>query len=372
MRLHDRERLIRTRAPIVALSGEAAADPVLRDVAVLAAGFETLSDKASAPAPAPPAAAPPAAIAAAVTAAAPAPPRIYDAAYPGLVVPGVSPSVKETAVASDPWASPNRDAVLAIVIDEKGPVESARMTRVVHRTNDELLLSAVSNWAYVPAQLAGEPVKFSKVMKLQLSSDEVDHFGQRSANWRVKFTETQSGVDANRRGDPHFLARGVRSSCKSGGRCHLQRREQGLSGRDARRLGMDLGSEDGEFIVLVGPSGCGKTTALRMVAGLEDITEGEIRIGERVVNHVPAARPRHRDGLPELRALPAPLRPGEHGLRAEAPEARQAGGRTGGSRTRPGSSASTSCSTRSRARSPAGSASGSRWAARSSASRRPS
>jgi multiple sugar transport system ATP-binding protein len=56
--------------------------------------------------------------------------------------------------------------------------------------------------------------------------------------------------------------------------------------------GMDLGSEDGEFIVLVGPSGCGKTTALRMVAGLEEITEGEIRIGDRVVNDVP---PRDRD-----------------------------------------------------------------------------
>jgi multiple sugar transport system ATP-binding protein len=53
-----------------------------------------------------------------------------------------------------------------------------------------------------------------------------------------------------------------------------------------------LDIEDGEFMVLVGPSGCGKTTALRMVAGLEDISEGVVRIGERVVNHVP---PRERD-----------------------------------------------------------------------------
>ena len=52
--------------------------------------------------------------------------------------------------------------------------------------------------------------------------------------------------------------------------------------------GLDLQIADGEFMVFVGPSGCGKTTALRMVAGLEDISEGAIRIGERVVNHVPS------------------------------------------------------------------------------------
>ena len=55
---------------------------------------------------------------------------------------------------------------------------------------------------------------------------------------------------------------------------------------------MNLEIADGEFVILVGPSGCGKTTALRMIAGLEDITEGELRIGDRVVNDLP---PRDRD-----------------------------------------------------------------------------
>jgi multiple sugar transport system ATP-binding protein len=55
---------------------------------------------------------------------------------------------------------------------------------------------------------------------------------------------------------------------------------------------LDLRVNEGEFVVLVGPSGCGKTTALRMVAGLEEITSGTLRFGDRVVNHV---SPRHRD-----------------------------------------------------------------------------
>ena len=55
---------------------------------------------------------------------------------------------------------------------------------------------------------------------------------------------------------------------------------------------MSLDVADGEFIVLVGPSGCGKSTALRMIAGLEDITEGELKIGDRVVNQL---APKERD-----------------------------------------------------------------------------
>jgi multiple sugar transport system ATP-binding protein len=70
--------------------------------------------------------------------------------------------------------------------------------------------------------------------------------------------------------------------------------------RDARKAfgqthvihGVSIDINDGEFVVLVGPSGCGKSTLLRMIAGLENISGGEIRIGGRVVNNVP---PKERD-----------------------------------------------------------------------------
>src|SRR3982075_165682 len=55
---------------------------------------------------------------------------------------------------------------------------------------------------------------------------------------------------------------------------------------------VDLDAKDGEVVVLVGPSGCGKSTTLRMIAGLESVSAGTIRIGDRIVNDVP---PKARD-----------------------------------------------------------------------------
>jgi multiple sugar transport system ATP-binding protein len=74
----------------------------------------------------------------------------------------------------------------------------------------------------------------------------------------------------------------------------MELRHVGKVYADGTRAVTDLNMQidDGEFLVFVGPSGCGKTTALRMIAGLETISEGEVEIGDRVVNNVP---PRDRD-----------------------------------------------------------------------------
>src|SRR6201982_3117669 len=53
---------------------------------------------------------------------------------------------------------------------------------------------------------------------------------------------------------------------------------------------LNLDVQDGEFVVFVGPSGCGKTTALRMIAGLEEGSEGDLRIGQRFVNNLPPGK----------------------------------------------------------------------------------
>ncbi len=65
---------------------------------------------------------------------------------------------------------------------------------------------------------------------------------------------------------------------------------------------LNLAIEDQEFLVLVGPSGCGKTTALRCLAGLEEISEGEVLIGDQVVNDI---APKDRDIAMVSRAMPS-------------------------------------------------------------------
>ena len=132
---------------------------------------------------------------------------------------------------------------------------------------------------------------------------------------------------------------------------------------------LDLEIGDGEFVVFVGPSGCGKTSVLRMVAGLEEITGGDIRIGGRVVNDL---LPKDRDIAMVFQnyALYPHMDVFDNmafGLRQRKIPKDEIESRVTGRRARWGSRRS---STRSRARSRAASASASRWAARSSASRR--
>ncbi len=133
---------------------------------------------------------------------------------------------------------------------------------------------------------------------------------------------------------------------------------------------LDLEIDDKEFMVLVGPSGCGKTTALRMIAGLESVSEGTVRIGDRVVNDVP---PKERDiamVFQNYAPLPPHERVRQHGVRSQAPEgaeARDQHPRAGGG---PHPRSRRAAEAQSPPRCPAGSASASRWGAPSCATRR--
>ena len=133
---------------------------------------------------------------------------------------------------------------------------------------------------------------------------------------------------------------------------------------------LDLDIGDGEFLVLVGPSGCGKSTSLRMLAGLEDVDEGTIRIGDRDVTNL---APRERDIAMVFQSYALyphmtvaenmALRAGDgQGAQGRADQA----GTRGGPHPRPGAVTWAA----SRRRSPAASASGSPWDGRSCASRR--
>ena len=132
---------------------------------------------------------------------------------------------------------------------------------------------------------------------------------------------------------------------------------------------MNLEIEDGEFMILVGPSGCGKSTALRMIAGLEDITDGELKIGDEVVNGM---APKDRDIAMVFQnyALYPHMTVRENmGFALKLAGVDRSGDRPQGRPRRRRPSTSSSTSTASPRTSPAASASGWRWAGRSSATR---
>jgi ABC-type nitrate/sulfonate/bicarbonate transport system ATPase subunit len=133
----------------------------------------------------------------------------------------------------------------------------------------------------------------------------------------------------------------------------------------------NLDIDDGEFVILVGPSGCGKSTCLNMIAGLEDISDGELRIGGRVVNQL---APKDRDIAMVFQSYalyPHMTVRDNMGSRSSwpGPTGPRSTARSG---TRPSCWSSPTCWPASRPTCPAASASGSPWAGRSSAARRPS
>ncbi len=151
----------------------------------------------------------------------------------------------------------------------------------------------------------------------------------------VVLRQTVSGVDRRRRAHP-----GVRLAqpAPAGARPDLRRGEIGnamatLTLRDIRKSygdleaikGVNLDVADRELVVFVGPSGCGKSTLLRMIAGLEEITSGDLIIDGQRVNDVGPADRGLAMVFPVLRAVSAHDGPAEHGLRA-APGARAPGG----------------------------------------------
>ena len=124
------------------------------------------------------------------------------------------------------------------------------------------------------------------------------------------------------------MARGEPASHHTGGSISivgLRKEFDGVTAVD----GIDLEIEPGEFFTLLGPSGCGKTTTLRMLAGFEQPTDGQILIDGVDVAQTPGAQAAGQHRLPELRAVPAPRRRAQRRLRtavAQGPRQADPGG----------------------------------------------
>jgi hypothetical protein len=142
-------------------------------------------------------------------------------------------------------------------------------------------------------------------------------------------------------------------------------------GETAVLHGVDIDIADGSFTVLVGPSGCGKSTLLRMIAGLEEISERRDPHRRPPRQRRAAEGARHRDGVPELRALSAHDGAAEPRLLADAGEEGQGDGRAEG-RPRRRDPRPLGAARRYPRQLSAGSGSASRWAGRSCAIRRSS
>jgi ABC-type sugar transport system ATPase subunit len=136
--------------------------------------------------------------------------------------------------------------------------------------------------------------------------------------------------------------------------------------------GVSIDIRDGEFVVLVGPSGCGKSTLLRMVAGLEDISGGEVRIGDRVVNDVPAKARDIAMVFQNYALYPHMTVADNMGFSLKTEGSPQGGDRGEGPSRSRDPLASTRCSTAIRASSRAASGSASPWGAPSCGIRRSS
>ena len=132
---------------------------------------------------------------------------------------------------------------------------------------------------------------------------------------------------------------------------------------------LNLKIEDGELMVLVGPSGCGKTTALRMVAGLEEITDGDLRIGDRIVNDLTPKERNIAMVFQSYALYPHMTVEDNLAFSLQAPQDAEAGDPRARRERREDPADRPVPEAQAAKRSPAGSASASPWAARSCASR---